>query len=85
MDREKLAKEIWNRSRGLTMENSEEVADYILANFQPKQAETVTAKEVFLELIRGWSSNPNSRNINPSEITKYAFNCAEVFNNYKPE
>lgn len=83
MNREQLEKtiaQIWGKcDAGL---GPRDIADFILANFDPKQeTERVTAKEVYLAL----TANSASSHTRWRELIIMAQQGAEAFNNYKPE
>lgn len=81
MNRHELIEKVkfhWDNPNGV-----EDLTDFILENFDPKQpaTERVSAKECYLMLLK----NHNYDGFPYSFIAKKAHVAAEAFNNYKPE
>lgn len=82
MNRHELIEKVkfhWDNPNGV-----EDLTDFILANFDPKQpaTERVSAKEVFLACLSGYIANPDSNIDWPiDKMTKYAAEVAETYNN----
>lgn len=58
-----------------------ELADFILTNFTPNEAEKITAEKIYLLFLK----NRTHEGFEYSFIAKKAHEAAEAFNNYKPE
>lgn len=79
MNRTALSRLIYLDYESINTDDAEKLADFILANFEPKQPKTerVTAKEVFLAL----TANSASSHTRWEELIPMAHEGAEAFNN----
>lgn len=87
MTREELLKTLNDIDKGLSMrEDRESLADFILANFTPKEAEKVTAKECYLSILAGYWANAVNVGVSTyTELTEIAYSAAKAFNEYKQD